>query len=113
MKEGDLVASELTEKDLLDNGFTVRNISRLREVLSRNENTGETLSGLVDELSRRFYGGVISLFLVLAPLIFLPVFYPLSLLLYYLPVAIFGIIAVWYLIPLGLSWKAYRMMKGR
>jgi len=32
---------------------------------------------------------------------------------YYFPAAIFGIIAVWYLIPLRLSWKAYRMMKGR
>ncbi|EOC3062499.1 hypothetical protein ACVS9S_003236 [Cronobacter dublinensis] len=113
MKEGDHVASELTEKDLLENGFTVRNVSRLREVLNRNENAGETLSGLVDDLSRRFYAGVLCLLLVLAPLIFLPVFYPPSLLLYYLPVAIFGVIAVWYLIPLGLSWKAYRMMKGR
>lgn len=113
MNERDHVVSELTEKDLLENGFTVRNISRLREVLNRNENTGETLSGLIDDLSRRFYGGVICLFLVLAPLVFLPVFYPPSLLLYYLPVAIFGVIAVWYLIPIGLSWKAYRIMKGR
>ncbi|AUV04289.1 hypothetical protein CRX67_22360 [Enterobacteriaceae bacterium A-F18] len=107
------MASELTEKDLLDNGFTVRNVSWFREVLNRDENTGETLSGLIDDLSRRFYGGIICLFLVLAPLVFLPVFYPPSLLLYYVPVAIFGVIAVWYLIPLGLSWKAYRMMKGR
>ena len=113
MNERDHVVSELTEKDLLENGFTVRNVSRLREVLNRNENTGETLLGLVDDLSRRFYAGVICLLLVLAPLIFLPVFYPPSLLLYYLPVAIFGVIAVWYLIPLGLSWKAYRMMKSR
>jgi hypothetical protein len=68
-------------------------------VLNRDENTGETLSGLIDDLSRRFYGGIIYLFLVLAPLVFLPVFYPPSLLLYYVPVAIFGVIAVWYLIP--------------
>ena len=94
MNEGDHVASELTEKDLLDNGFTVRNVSWFREVLNRDENTGETLSGLVDDLSWRFYGGVICLFLVLAPLVFLPVFYPPSLLLYYLPVAIFGVISV-------------------
>lgn len=88
------MASELTEKDLLENGFTVRNVSWFREVLNRDENTGETLSGLVDDLSWRFYGGVICLFLVLAPLVFLPVFYPPSLLLYYLPVAIFGVISV-------------------
>jgi hypothetical protein len=93
------VASELTEKDLLENGFTVRNVSRLREVLNRNENAGETLLGLVDDLSRRFYAGVICLLLVLAPLIFPSRLLSAFLLLYYLPVAIFGVIAVWYLIP--------------
>lgn len=113
MNEGEHVARELTEKDLLDNGFTVKSVSRLREVLNRDENASETLFGLVDDLSKRFYGGVTCLVLVLAPLLFLPIFYPISLLMYYLPVAIFGVIAVWYLIPLGLSWKAYKMMKGR
>jgi len=44
----------MTEKDLLENGFTAKNVSRLREVLNRGENTGETLSGLVDDLSKRF-----------------------------------------------------------
>jgi len=51
--------------------------------------------------------------LILAPLIFLPVFYTPWLLLYYLPVAIIGVIAVWHLIPLGLTWKAHKIMKGR
>lgn len=113
MKIGEQVASELTEKDLIDNGFSRKQLSRLKEVLSRNENAGETLSTLVDDLSKRFYGGVICLMLILAPLIFLPVFYTPSMLVYYLPVAVFGVIAVWYLIPLGLSWKAHKMMKGR
>jgi hypothetical protein len=75
MKIGEQVASELTEKDLLDNGFSRKQLSRLKEVLSRKENAGETLSTLVDDLSKRFYGGVICLMLILAPLIFLPVFY--------------------------------------
>lgn len=113
MYKGDQVANELTEKELLDKGFSDKNLSRLKEVLTRNQNAGETLSTLVDNLSKRFYGGVICLILILAPLIFLPVFYPPSLLLYYLPVAIFGVIAVWYLIPLSLSWKAHKIMKSR
>ncbi|MCX8301386.1 MULTISPECIES: hypothetical protein [Enterobacter] len=113
MKIGEQMTSELTEKDLLDNGFSNKQLSRLKEVLSSNENTGETLSTLIDELSKRFYGGIICLMLILAPLIFLPVFYTPSLLLYYLPVAIIGVIAVWYLIPLGLTWKAHKIMKGR
>lgn len=107
------MTSQLTEKDLLDNGFSSKQLSRLKEVLSRGENAGETLSTIMDELSKRLYGGVVCLMLILAPLIFLPVFYTPSLLLYYLPVAAIGVIAVWYLIPLGLSWKAHKMMKGR
>ncbi|EPW3925378.1 hypothetical protein ACWKNT_004602 [Enterobacter sichuanensis] len=107
------MTSQLTEKDLLDNGFSSKQLSRLKEVLSRDENADETLSTLVDDLSKRFYGGMICLMLILVPLILLPVFYTHSLLLYYLPVAVFGVIAVWYLIPLGLSWKAHKMMKSR
>lgn len=113
MKTDEHMTSQLTEKDLLDNGFSSKQLSRLKEVLSRDENADETLSTLVDDLSKRFYGGVICLMLILAPLILLPVFYTHSLLLYYLPVAFFGVIAVWYLIPLGFSWKAHKMMKGR
>lgn len=113
MKTDEHMTSQLTEKDLLDNGFTNKQLSRLKEVLSRDENADETLSILVDDLSKRFYGGMICLLLILVPLILLPVFYTYSLLLYYLPVAVFGVIAVWYLIPLGLSWKAHKMMKGR
>lgn len=113
MKTGEHVTSQLTEKDLLDNGFSSKQLSRLKEVLSRDENADETLSILVDDLSKRFHGGMICLLLILIPLILLPVFYTYSLLLYYLPVAVFGVIAVWYLIPLGLSWKAHKMMKSR
>lgn len=113
MKTDEHMTSQLTEKDLLDNGFSSKQLSRLKEVLRRDENADETLSTLVNDLSKRFYGGMICLILILVPLILLPVFYTHSLLLYYLPVAVFGVIAVWYLIPLGLSWKAHKMMKGR
>ena len=113
MKTDEHMTSQLTEKNLLDNGFSSKQISRLKEVLSRDENADETLSTLVDDLSKRFHGGMICLMLILVPLILLPVFYTYSLLLYYLPVAVFGVIAVWYLIPLGLSWKAHKMMKSR
>ncbi|MCM7885619.1 hypothetical protein [Enterobacter sichuanensis] len=113
MKTDEHMTSQLTEKDLLDNGFSSKQLSRLKELLSRDENADETLSTLVDDLSKRFYGGMICLMLILVPLILLPVFYTYSLLLYYLPVAVFGVIAVWYLIPLGLSWKAHKMMKSR
>lgn len=47
------MTSQLTEKDLLDNGFSSKQLSRLKEVLSRGENAGETLSTIMDELSKR------------------------------------------------------------
>lgn len=103
----------LTERDLADNGFTDKNISRLKEILSRNENQDESFSTLIEDLSKRFYGGVICLVLVLAPMIFLPLFYSISLLMYYLPVAIFGVIAVYFITPFGLSWKAHNLIKGQ
>lgn len=105
------VQKVLTERDLAENGFTDKNISRLKEILSRNENQDESFSTLIEDLSKRFYGGVICLVLILAPMIFLPFFYSISLLMYYLPVAIFGVFTVYVLAPLGLSWKAHNFMK--
>ncbi|EOC9363467.1 hypothetical protein ACJCHP_004821 [Enterobacter asburiae] len=52
------MTSELTEKELLDNGFSNKQLSRLKKLLSSNVNTGETLSTLIDELSKRFMEGL-------------------------------------------------------
>lgn len=102
----------LTEKDLADYGFTEKNISRLKEVLSRPENKDETFSSLIEDLSKRFYGGIICLLLTFAPFTFLPFMYPIKLTFLYIPLAIFGVIAAYYIIPLNLSWKAYKFKKG-
>lgn len=102
----------ITEKDLIDNGFTEKNISRLKEVLSRQENTDESFTTLIKDLSKRFYAGVICLILLLVLFAFAFAFYPASVILSYIPVVIIGVAIVYYVIPLNLSWKAWKLMKG-
>jgi len=46
--------TNITEKDLVDNGFSDKNISRLKEILSRQENSGESLTTLITDLRKRF-----------------------------------------------------------
>ncbi|WP_029590922.1 hypothetical protein [Franconibacter pulveris] len=103
---------EINEKNLRDYGFTEKNISRLKEILSRQENQNQSFTTLIVDLSKRFYAGVICIVLLLALFLFAFVFYPASVILSYIPVIVFGVIAIYYLIPLNLSWKAYRLMKG-
>lgn len=102
---------ELTEKDLIAKGFTEKNIARLREVLSRKESGNESYRSLIDDLSKRFIAGIICAILIFIPFFILPAIYPGSLVLYYIPVALFGFFAVYFLIPMNLSWKAYRLVK--
>lgn len=103
---------ELTEKDLIKNGFTEKHIARLREVLSRKESGNESYRSLIDDLSKRFIAGIICVILILAPFLILPAIYPGSLVFYYIPVAIFGCLAIYFLIPMNLSWKAYKLVKS-
>ncbi|SFT77726.1 hypothetical protein SAMN05192562_10237 [Kosakonia arachidis] len=102
----------ITEKDLLDNGFTEKNISRLKEVLSRQENTDESFTTLIKDLSKRFYAGVICLILLFVLFAVAFIFYPAPVILSYIPVVIIGMAIVYYIIPLNLSWKAWKLMKG-
>lgn len=102
---------ELTEKDLIKNGFTEKHIARLREILSRKESGNESYRSLIDDLSKRFIAGIICVIFILAPFLILPAIYPGSIVLYYTPVALFGFFAVYFLIPMNLSWKAYRLVK--
>jgi cobalamin biosynthesis protein CobD/CbiB len=103
---------EVSEKYLSDNGFSGKEISRLKEILSRQGNENESLYTLVEDLRSRFYGGVLCLLLTLSPLIFLPFLYSSTLTLYYIPLGILGVITIYFLTPLNLSWKAYKIMKG-
>lgn len=102
---------ELTENNLIKSGFTEKHIARLREILSRKESGNESYRSLIDDLSKRFIAGIICVILILAPFLILPAIYPGSIVLYYIPVALFGFFAVYFLIPMNLSWKAYRLVK--
>ncbi len=102
----------LTEKDLMMKGFTEKNVTHLRDLLSRKESGNETYWTLIDDLSKRFIAGVVCAILILIPFLILPAIYPGSLIFYYIPVALFGILAIYFLIPINLSWKAYKLVKG-
>lgn len=102
----------ITEKDLIDNGFTKKDISRLKEILSRQESTDESFTTLIKDLSKRFYAGVICLILLLTLFAFAFTFYPTSVILSYIPVVIIGVAIIYYVIPLNLSWKAWKLIKG-
>jgi hypothetical protein len=106
------MVKNITEKDLVDNGFSKKNISRLKEILSRQENTDESFTTLINDLSKRFYAGVICLILLFGLVAFALFFYPISVSLSYIPVVIIGVAIIYYVIPLNLSWKAWRLMKG-
>jgi hypothetical protein len=46
------------ENNLLDNGFTVKNIEHMRKIISRDDTQKETYSSLLKDLKRRFFPGV-------------------------------------------------------
>ncbi|AEG95190.1 hypothetical protein [Klebsiella aerogenes] len=104
--------TNITEKDLVDNGFSDKNISRLKEILSRQENSGESLTTLITDLRKRFYAGALCLALLFSLAIFALIFYPIAVGLSYIPAMIIGIAIIYYVIPLDLSWKAWRFVKG-
>lgn len=63
----------ITEEELLRNGFTPKNIARLNDVLSREENKNENYESLLIDLRKRFFGGcflILMLFVFIAPAAF-------------------------------------------
>lgn len=56
---------QITENDLREHGFTEKEIARLREMLTRPESKNETYSTLLDDLRKRFWGGVIGICIAL------------------------------------------------
>ncbi|MCW0310500.1 hypothetical protein NB694_000300 [Pantoea ananatis] len=49
------------EQKLLDNGFSAKNIGKLKSIINKDESKKDTLQSLVIDLSKRFWGGVIAL----------------------------------------------------
>jgi len=56
-----VVKKDITENELRKYGFTEKEISRLREILTRPESKNDTYLTLLNDLRKRFWGGVIGI----------------------------------------------------
>lgn len=99
------------EKKLLDHGFSAKDIGKLKNIIKKDESQKDTLQSLVIDLSRRFWGGIIGLVL-LALIGFYGIFNAdKSSAISYLIALVFGVLVIYFVTPLNLSWKSYRFIK--
>lgn len=96
------------EQKLLQNGFSANDIRKLNEILTRNENKSDTLQSLIQELSKRFWAGIISMLIILSVFIYGIAEGHRESLISYAIVLIIGAIIVYFVIPMNLAWKAHR-----
>ncbi|BCG07788.1 hypothetical protein [Buttiauxella agrestis] len=102
----------MTEQDLLDAGFTVKELKILNQNIEAVK--GVTYESLLRDLSKRFWGGVICLFLILLPtLSSILQSNPLDMRVVYANagIIIFGIIVIYFVIPMKLAIKARQYIK--
>ncbi|MBD8144294.1 hypothetical protein WKH27_13135 [Pantoea agglomerans] len=58
------------EQQFLLNGFSAKDIRKLNEILTRDEKKSDTLQSLIQELSKRFWAGIISMLNILSVFIY-------------------------------------------
>jgi membrane protein YdbS with pleckstrin-like domain len=96
------------EQKLLQNGFSAKDIRKLNEILNRDDNKADTLQTLIQELSKRFWAGIISMLIILSVFIYGIAKGHKESLISYAIVLIIGAIIVYFVIPMNLAWKAHR-----
>lgn len=99
------------EQKLLQNGFSAKDICKLNEILNRDENKSDTLQSLIQELSKRFWAGIISMLIILSIFIHGIMNGHKESLISYAIVLIIGVIIVYFVIPMNLALKAHRFVK--
>lgn len=96
--------------DLKANGFTEKDISRLRLIVESAPTKDQTFSSIVLDLSKRFWGGVIGMLLMAVIAFFGSIYDSAENLVIYLIVILFGVTVVYIVTPMKLAWKAHRYM---
>lgn len=96
--------------DLKANGFTDKDISRLRTIVESVPTKDQTFSSIVLDLSKRFWGGVIGMLLMAVIAIFGSIYDSAENFVIYLIVILFGVTVVYIVTPMKLAWKAHRYM---
>lgn len=99
------------EQELYNNGFSAKDIGKLKSTIKKDESKKDTLQSLVIDLSKRLWGGVIVL--VILKLIGLDGIFnaDASSAIPYIIVLTFAFLVVYFLTPLNLSWKANRFIR--
>ena len=97
------------ESILLKNGFTERNITHMRKIISRDDEGKETFTTLIYDLKKRFYAGCLLILVLLMPLLIMIGNSSGDVKTYFM-VLIFGMMCLYYIIPMNLAWKSYRFL---
>jgi len=101
------------EEKLLNHGFSSKEIGKLKNIIKNDVTKNDTLQSLIIDLSKRFWGGIIGL--ILLALIGLYGFFNAeeSSAISYVIVLTFGVLVIYFVTPLRLSWKSYRFLKHK
>ncbi|WP_286866772.1 MULTISPECIES: hypothetical protein [Pantoea] len=99
------------EQELYNNGFSAKDIGKLKSIIKKDESKKDTLQSLVIDLSKRFWGGVIALVILL--LIGLDGIFNAvaSNAIPYIIVLTFAFLVVYFFTPLKLTWKSYKFVR--
>ncbi|MHC3773394.1 hypothetical protein ACYDMD_14245 [Pantoea agglomerans] len=100
------------EQELYNNGFSAKEIGKLKSIIKKDESKKDTLQSLVIDLSKRFWGGVIALIILM--LIGLDGIFnaDASDSISYIVVLTFSFLVVYFVTPLNLAWKSYKFTRG-
>lgn len=96
------------EQELYNNGFSAKEIGKLKSIIKKDESKKDTLQSLVIDLSKRFWGGVIALIILM--LIGLGGIFnaDASNAIPYIIVLTFAFLVIYFVTPLNLAWKSYK-----
>jgi len=95
------------EQKLLENGFSEKDIGKLKSIIKRDKSQSDSLKSLVLDLSKRFWGGVICIAIIASVFAYGIYKGHNESLISYGIVLIIGLIIVYFVIPLNLAWKAH------
>jgi len=99
------------EQELYNNGFSAKEIGKLKSIIKKDESKKDTLQSLVIDLSKRFWGGVIALIILM--LIGLGGIFnaDASNAIPYIVVLTFAFLVIYFVTPLNLAWKSYKFAR--
>jgi len=100
------------EQKLLQNGFSAKDLRKLKDMLTRDESKSYTPQSLVQELSKRFWAGIICMATLISVFIYGVAKGHQQSLISYAIVLMVGAVIVYLVIPMNLAWKSYKFTRA-